>query len=267
MFAELPEIAVVKAIGFYVLVGVGRPFGFLTTFTLIAFTLNKGRMLRVAMALAFAGPVIVANQLVLYDVYIRDAFADRIFMPLKEVALGLMFGFIASLPFYAFKYAGALVDNYRGESSNGIQFEGSEKVTTAGIIFYLVLFIVFIANDGLWRLFEVFYLSYQTWPIQDYLPPFSADAALVLIMGLSDTFLLMIQVGLPFLLMLFFAEMSLMIASRLGQKFGLNSSSFLIKNVAFIFVLPLYVVFVVRTAEVEMGRVLSAAQMLGKVFE
>ncbi|MDJ0630847.1 MAG: flagellar biosynthetic protein FliR [Rhodobacter sp.] len=263
-FIEIDEI---KSIVFFLVITLARPLGFLTAFALINFTLKRGMLLRIAISIALGLPIMVANIATLNDLFATGTLFDRTFLPAKETIIGFTIGTLASLPFLAFKFAGHISDSYRAEGSNGLNFTGSETVTTGGLIMFLVLSLTFVANDGLWHLFKAFYSSYALWPIELYLPTLRGNAVMLVVDQLRATFLLMIRVGIPLLLLLILAEFFLIIASRIGRRYGFNSYNFHLKNLVFLAVLPIYVVYLVRVAEDVEGDILDATRLFSLVFQ
>jgi type III secretory pathway component EscT len=249
MFEALPGVEVYKSLGFYILVSIARPFGFLPVFTVINFALPQARIIKVAIAMGIAAPVAVVYEVPLFDIYEDGKFFDRVFLPFKELMLGLLIGLLASLPFYGFKFAGTFIDFYRGETNNGLRIEGGDSTTTLGLLFYLALLFAFLSNDGLWRLIEVIYVSYTIWPIDLYLPLIDKSSIGIVIEHIIQVFFIMIQVGLPLVIMLFLCELFVVLANSFGQRFGFANSLFLTKNLCCLLILPVYFVYVTHVSD------------------
>lgn len=267
MFEALPEFAQFKAISFYLMAAVMRPLGFLTTFGLMSFALKRGTMIRVGIALALGAPVAASSQPALLELYQQNEFADRLFLPIKELLIGLALGFLASVPFYGFKFAGALVDSYRGEGSNNLTLEGNDQATTLASVFYLSAAATFVFSDGLWHMMRSFYATYTIWPLETFLPAMNPNAYKILIDQVWIIFNTMIRVGAPLLLLMFLAECLLMIGSRVARRFGLNNSAFILKNLVLIFLLPTYIAIVIMIADARIGDVFDIDRTLEAAFQ
>jgi type III secretory pathway component EscT len=267
MFEAFPEVADVKAIAFYVLTCIMRPLGLLTTFGLMNFALKKATMIRVAMAMVLGAPVAVANQPILFEIYQEGKFANSLFLPGKELLIGLAFGFLASLPFYGFKYAGALIDNYRGESSNNLHLEGGETVTTIGLLFYIAAAATFAVSDGLWHLMRSFYSSYAFWPVQTFLPPLNPNAYKFVLDQLWQVLLTMIRIGIPLLFLMFIAELLVIIAARVSRRFQLGGYASILKSLVLVLLLPSYITLVVMIAEDQIASLAFVHRTLDAVFQ
>lgn len=260
------QIDDIKALLFIIVIGIARPVGFFTSFTLFSALIRRGALVRMSASMAIGIPVMVANIPQLTEIFAGNLL-DRAFLPVKETLVGLVIGMIASLPFIAFKFAGHLCDSYRGESNNNLRFDTSESITTGSMIMFLVLSMTFLADDGLRYLFGAFYGSYMIWPIDAFLPPLRANAAGLVIDQLMATFMLMLRVGLPLMLLIFLVEILVTIAGRVGRRFGLNSYTLLGKNLVFIAVLPTYVIYLMRVAGDVEGDIIDAPRILGLVFQ
>lgn len=267
MFGALEGIEVYKSLGFYILASIARPLGFLTVFTVINFALPQARLIKIAIALGFAAPIVMVYEVPLFDVYKDDRYFDRVFLPFKELILGLLIGLFASLPFYGFKFAGTFIDFYRGESSNGLRLEGSSTTTTLGLMFYLALLYAFLSNDGLWRLIEAVYLSYAIWPIEAYLPSLDTSAIGIAVDHVIQVFFIMLQVGLPLLIMLFLCEMFVIVSNMFAQRFGFANSIFLIKNLCCLAILPLYFVYVTHVSDTYLQDVWMPLPILERIIK
>lgn len=254
-------------ISFLILMSAARMLGFLAGFTLVNFALHRGALVRMALAIAIGLPVGIANLADLNDVYDANSLVDRAFLPVKELLLGFVIAKVASLPFYAFVFAGTMCDGFRGESSNTLPLEGSSMVTTGAMLFYLVFAFSFFVDDGLWKLIEVVYGTYLIWPVTEFLPTLSGSAARVLVEQIHSVFVLMVRVGLPLLFVFLVIEISLMMASRVGRRFALHNYSFMVKNMVFLAFIPLYLVYVSRVAMEHSDTVLSAPFILRLVLE
>lgn len=267
MFEYFPELNEIKLIGFYGLMSTMRSLGFLSTFTLINFVFRRGSVIRAAVAISIGLPVAVMNQPFLIEIYYEDAIIKRLLLPPKEFLLGLVIGFLASLPFYGFQFAGILIDNYRGESNNGLNFEGSAQATTTSLLFYLVLMSVFLTNDGLYFIVKAIYKSYAFWPLQSFFPPINSVPVELIVYQLGNIFLTMLQVGLPLLVLLFIAEFTLAISSRVAKRFNLGTHSFLVKNVIVVLLFPIYVYHMSWSSEDYLYEIWNAGRYLEHIFK
>lgn len=264
LFLQFTEI---DSIAFFLMICAARPLGFFAVFTLANVLIKRSVILKASIAFALGLPVMVANIPELNAVVEAQSLVMRAFLPAKEAIVGFLIGFIASLPFVAFKFAGHICDSYRGESSNGIISEGSENLTTLAMVMFLILSLVFLADEGLWQIMRVLYGSYMIWPIDQFLPSLHGSSPRLLVMLLQDMFLLMIKVGLPLLLILVLVDLFLALSDRIARRFGFSQFNFTAKNLVLLLVLPVYTVALIRVAADTQGDILSAAHILNSVFQ
>lgn len=225
-----------------------RCFGLTWGFFAFEWALGPSVMLRSAISAAISLPVLA--------IYIDDiaAFSQtagplEIFLAApKEFLLGFGLGFLASTPFRALQYAGAVTDGFRGESDSGLTDPSSSPLQTFSVLYLVVGFYVFFSIGGLWKLVEKFYATFQVWPIDLNYPPLSPDAVVLVIDWLQRGLELAIVICAPLLILLFSIDFILMIATKLGRKFNLYDLSFLAKNLITLVTLPLTAMLIIRVA-------------------
>ena len=92
------------------------------------------------------------------------------FIMLKEAGIGLVVGYLLSLPFHLFLSIGAIIDNQRGATS-GQMFDPALGNTTLLGSFMQRTFVVLIIEAGLFAtIFAVVIKTYLFWPIADVFP-------------------------------------------------------------------------------------------------
>ncbi|TQV84085.1 EscT/YscT/HrcT family type III secretion system export apparatus protein [Exilibacterium tricleocarpae] len=92
------------------------------------------------------------------------------FIMLKEAGIGMVIGFLLSLPFHLFLSIGAIIDNQRGATS-GQMFDPSLGSTTLLGSFMQKTFVVLIIEAGLFAtIFMLVIETYIFWPISDIFP-------------------------------------------------------------------------------------------------
>jgi type III secretion protein T len=142
---------------------------------------------------------------------------------LKELFLGLILGYMVSIPFYFAQSAGVLIDFARGSSALGVTDPTTQaQVTPIGLLYNYVLIVLFFQIDGPFYFFDAITRTYSVMPIDGIFhasffslkQPFW-QAALHL---LTDFTLIAIQLAAPSLLSILMAEMFLGIANRLAPQ-------------------------------------------------
>lgn len=87
----------------------------------------------------------------------------------KEALLGLMIGYVLSVPFWAVKATGFLIDMQRGVmSALFFSHTTGNMVSPLGNLFSLLLTTLLLTTGGFLTLLETLFLSYQTWPMDQF---------------------------------------------------------------------------------------------------
>ncbi|MEI6243022.1 MAG: type III secretion system export apparatus subunit SctT [Chlamydiota bacterium] len=142
---------------------------------------------------------------------------------LKEIFIGFILGFLASIPFYFVQSTGSLIDHQRGASSLQVTDPSTQVQTSPiGVVYNYILITIFFAIGGPIFLIDALGKSFQLVPADAFLNPifFSAKIPLWhLLFGLLDHLLKMtIQLGAPALIGMLITDMFLGIANRLAPQ-------------------------------------------------
>ncbi len=218
-----------------------RPFGLLFGFLAMTWALKSALMLRLSIALVFALPTVAGSLGSIERLVADPSILELAPLALKEFGVGYALGFLASLPFYAVQYAGAITDAFRGENDTGHQDPTGGSLHTSSILYLVIAFFAFFSFDGFQRLLQNLYASYDIWPLTLVFPTFSSEAALHAVDILLRTLASAIWISLPLLALLVVVEFSVSIAARLGKRFNFYDMAFPIKNVLTVVSLPLVV--------------------------
>jgi type III secretion protein T len=216
-----------------------RPFGLMFAFIAFSWAMRGAQMLKLSIAIALALPTLVANIDAVEAMIVAPDVLRLLPISLKEFAVGYALGFLASLPFFALQYAGAITDTFRGENDTGIRDPMGGSLHTFSLIYLIVGFFAFFSFGGLEQLVRNLYATYGIWPIGYVFPTLTATAGMIAVDLLVQTLTMAVQTALPLLGMLLVIEFSVSIAARLGKRFNFYDMSFPIKNLAVVLTLPL----------------------------
>jgi type III secretion protein T len=140
---------------------------------------------------------------------------------LKELLVGFILAFLASIPFHIASSSGALIDFLRGSSSLQVTDPTMQTQTSPiGTLYNQVLIVLFFQVGGPFLFFDAILDSYHYIPIDKMLPASFFNLKLSfweMIMGLlTKVTALAIQFAAPSILAILMAEMFLGIANRLA---------------------------------------------------
>lgn len=144
---------------------------------------------------------------------------------LKEILMGIILGFLSTIPFYIAQGAGSLIDFLRGSSSLMVRDPtmGQGAQTSAiGSMFNYILIVVFFQIGGPIIFLNTLFESFQILPIDKMIPISFFNLSLPFwktIIGLMTRILaISIQLAAPSIVSILMAEMFLGIANRLAPR-------------------------------------------------
>lgn len=242
------RIAELYAAGQMLMLAAGRPLGFTLLFTAFAWgRLNSG-ILRIAFALAIALPVMAP--LWLTSRAAMEALPHPfVILMLKELFIGLVIGFLLSLPFEAMGTAGSIVDNYRG---SGVPLQTpSGEATPFGQVFLVVTLWMFAALDGFFIVVDVLYSTYGIWPLLETIPSLTTDGLSAFFLFLTRLLKLAAIVAGPMLILLAAVDLVFAVSAKIGKQINVTFLAMGVKALVAALALPPFALVLVRIVQGE----------------
>ncbi len=145
------------------------------------------------------------------------------YLALKELMVGLMIGFLATIPFYIAESSGILIDHMRGSASiMAMDPLMQTQVSPLGILLNQVLIIVFFEVGGPFLFLNAVMQSYAAIPAEGFFNPtfFNLDQPYwqMIITVMTRLLTSAIQLSAPALVGIMMADMFLGIANRLAPQ-------------------------------------------------
>lgn len=189
-----------------------------------------------------------------------------IFIILKEVFIGLLLGYLATIPFWAVESVGLLIDNQRGASmaSTMNPLSGSQA-SPLGILLVQVCVTLFFVGGSFLLFLGAIYNSYTIWPIFEFLPPIKISNARFFIEQLDYIFSFTVLFAGPVVIAMFFAEFGLGLISRFAPQLNVFFLAMPVKSAVAVLVLILYMQLLVGHFSTYMkfgGQLISTLQTL-----
>lgn len=209
-------------------VAILRPLGICIIFPILA-TRNLGSsLIRNALILAFAMPVLqlyIENnpQIVISDLNLTFIF--------QEIFIGLIIGFAAALPFWALDSAGFIIDTIRGSSMGSVLNPSlGEAASVLGILFVQLFIALFFMYGGLNHVLSSLYQSYRIIPPSTH---FNLDMAwLKLFLAQWQTmFSLSISFVMPAVVVMVLTDLAIGLMNRSAQQLNVFFLAMPIKSV------------------------------------
>jgi type III secretion protein T len=141
----------------------------------------------------------------------------------KEMMIGFILGFLASIPFFTVQMAGSIIDHQRGSSSLMVTDPATRTQTSAmGALYNYLLIVIFFSLNGPFLFFEGVATSYQLIPVDQLISAtfFTAQVSFwkQIYALFQTTMTLAIQISAPGLIGIFLTDMFLGIANRLAPQ-------------------------------------------------
>jgi type III secretion protein T len=163
---------------------------------------------------------------------------------LKEAAIGICIGLAFGLVFWLGRTVGELVDHQTGLtfSQNIDQVHGNQTSTT-GTLLDQVLITYFFAAGGLLVFADALLLSYELWPVQNWVPDLVQRMAPLTILETSRLFSYALLLAGPLLVATAMVDIGFGILGRAAPQLNLFNLSMPLKGMVALFVLVLALPF------------------------
>lgn len=232
------------------IIAASRPIGMLAINPLLARAHLTG-FLRGAVAIALAAPAV--PPLVRKVAALQQAPLDLLLLAMKEAILGGVIGFMIGVPFWAFQFAGDVLDQQRGATSGRLNDPaGGDDVSITGTLLVVAGAALFVSAGGLQALASLLYASWAIWPALSALPAPTTQAPTI-ILGLLETVIRQgFLMAIPIVLAMLLGDVSLMLIGRFAPQFRIEDAATAARNLVFCLSMPPYCLFLLS----DMGRAL-----------
>lgn len=216
----------------------------IAVFTILPFlskTMLGGTLLRNAVAFSLA--------LILLPVVIHEKrFANIepffwLVLILKETFLGIIIGFLATIPFWAIEAVGFVVDNQRGASmASSMNPLSGSQASPLGILLIQMSVTMFFVGGSFILFLGMVYTSYSVWPIFSILPKPEISTALFFVDQLDFLLRFTAVFAAPILIAMFLAEFGLALVSRFAPQLNVFFLAMPVKSAVALVILIVYLV-------------------------
>ena len=185
----------------------------------------------------------------------------------KEVLVGVVIGFFASVPFWVAENVGNFIDNQRGATMGEVYSPLSgTQVSTMGIFFTEVVSTAFFVSGAVLLLLSALYKSYAVWPVFGGYPAFAPDAADQILNALGAMLRDTVVISAPVIILMFLATVGLGFVNRTAPQLNVFFLSMPVKSALGIAMLVIYLPFIMdRLMYVSDGAILDPVlRLLGR---
>lgn len=238
-----------------------RPLFFCYFFMPFSSVFGRGMVLRFVISASFVFPVFIAFEKQILEVGNGSLFDQWVFIG-GEAFIGVVLGMLLSIPFWAAKLSGGVIDIYRGESNSEHQDESGELLTTTSKLIFAVTVVVFAANDGFILLYQSLYSTYVIWPIRDAFT-FNGFGNVSGVLQLADAiFRMILFVTLPLIILLLSVEFSASFFDNMLQRAKISNLAQIFKSLAYLILLPVYMYFLIYLIQGELSKYFNFLQFI-----
>ncbi|NOJ50146.1 type III secretion system export apparatus subunit SctT [Bradyrhizobium archetypum] len=188
---------------------------------------------------------------------------------LKEVFVGLLIGFLLSLPLWSIQAVGEIIDTQRGITNPVASDDPATRgqASATAVLLATTAITIFVLAGGLESMVRGLYGSYLIWPVYRLMPSLTVQGAMAflgLVGHIMHTTLLVAGPVLAFLLLL---DVSVMILGRFAPQIKLNDVSPTIKNLAYGIIMVSYATFLVEYMGSEISRSSTVLELFEKLLK
>ncbi|RJG42794.1 type III secretion system export apparatus subunit SctT [Motilimonas pumila] len=165
---------------------------------------------------------------------------------IKEVVLGVVMGYIATVPFWVAQGVGFFIDNQRGAAMASMMNPLlGEQTSPLGLFLSQLLVTLFVISGALMALLVVLIQSYTIWPVGVLYPEFIDGLDTFALAQLDLLMELIVVLSAPVILAMFLAEFALALISRFAPQLNVFFLAMPVKSAVGFFVLVLYIRYLV----------------------
>lgn len=195
----------------------------------------------VVLLLASIFAIIIIPQLIASQAVEKIGVWLRLIILLKELGVGIIIGFVFSLPLWLVENVGNLIDAQRGEELGAVINQSTKSPSSSLSKLLLNGFYVYLLEaNGLLLLLKTLWQSYGLFPLLSLQVNLQAIPEIV-ISAFAKYFFWLVVLALPVVFLMFIVEISLGIFSSFVQKLNVTNMAMPIKSIVAIFFLVFYV--------------------------
>ena len=186
----------------------------------------------------------------------------------KEVVIGILLGFGASVLFWALESAGFFIDNQRGAAmASSVDPLTGSQTSPLGIFLTQVVTVYFMVGGGLFVLMLVIYESYLLFPVFSFFPVLSLEGARYFLSIVDRIMALAIVMAAPAMIAMFLSELGLGLVSRFAPQLNVFFLAMPVKSAVGILMLILYMALLQEVWEDELAYIVTHLGILRGLLE
>lgn len=186
----------------------------------------------------------------------------------KEILIGLLIGFVVSIPFWAIEATGFIIDNQRGASmASTLNPLLASQTSPTGLLLTQTLITLFFSGGAFLVLLGALFTSYASWPIATFYPQLSGQWNAFFLSQFTHLLSLCVVFAAPLLIAMFLAEFGLALISRFAPSLNVFILSMPIKSLIVSAMLVPYLYLLMNMANDNVLAALDPVRLLGPLLE
>ena len=164
---------------------------------------------------------------------------------IKEVLIGVLIGFFASIPFWIAENVGNLIDNQRGATMGEVYSPLSgTQVSSTGIFFTQIVSTVFFVSGAVFVFLGALYASFEIWPVFGDFITFNPHAPVKVLGAVDGLLKTTVVIGAPIVILMFLATVGLGFVNRTAPQLNVFFLSMPVKSALGVGMLIIYLPFI-----------------------
>ncbi len=181
---------------------------------------------------------------------------------LKESAIGVIVGVVVGTPIWAAQFAGDLIDTQRGATSGQLTDPSSVEASVTGTLLILTMIALYFGSGGFTLTVGAVYESYGLWPVDRFVPLFNLDAQRLFLQMLDQIVTAGFLLAGPIVACLLLIDLLFGLLARAAPQLSAYYLAQNVKNLAFSFLIVIYLASLVHYMGRNLGVLLQTRGML-----
>ncbi|MEJ2681930.1 MAG: type III secretion system export apparatus subunit SctT [Gammaproteobacteria bacterium] len=161
---------------------------------------------------------------------------------LKEIFIGVVIGFIVTIPFWAVESVGFFIDNQRGSTmASTLNPLTGSQTSPLGVLFNQAMTTAFFVSGTFLVFTEGLYRSFKIWPLLSYYPSIDLSVMDFFINQISFMLFITVLLSSPIIISMFMSEFCFALINRFTPQLNVFVLSMPVKSAVAMFLLVLYV--------------------------
>lgn len=186
----------------------------------------------------------------------------------KEILLGVLIGFVATIPFWAIEATGFIIDNQRGATmASTLNPSLGSQTSPTGLLLTQTLITLFFSGGAFLVLLSALFQSYVSWPVGTFYPHIGNQWVAFFYDQFTQLLRLCVLFAAPLLIAMFLAEFGLALISRFAPSLNVFILAMPIKSIVASLLLVIYLQVLMEHAYDSLLIALDPIRQLSPILE